>query len=117
MIRFEPDWVGELLGMWASKDRADVRHTLGYPDVSPMFARVVGVSFETEDSTGYSSAEMRAMTAAIEWLQLNHPEHWRALSREVRFWSRKDLQATDQDERLAIEAGQFLANYIDKTLG
>jgi hypothetical protein len=35
-----------------------------------MFAKAVGSSVEAEDVTGFSSAEMRAMNSAIEWLQL-----------------------------------------------
>lgn len=117
MIRLQPDWIGELVSMWAAKDWSDAHGALGYPTVSPMFARAVGIVTESEDVTGYSSAELRAMAAAIDWLQLHHPEHWRALSREFRVWTRSTLPRQDGDDALVLEAGALLAKYIDEILG
>ena len=117
MIRLQPDWVGELVSMWAARDWADAHGDLGYPTVSPMFARAVGNVTEWEDPTGYSSAELRAVVAAVDWLQTNHPEHWRALSREFRTWTRRTLEAKEGDRELVLEAGLLLANYIDEILG
>lgn len=117
MIRLQPDWVGELLGQWAAKDWSDAQHELGFASVSPMFAKAVGTSFECEDVTGYSHAELRAMVAGVDWLQLNHPEHWRALSREFRTWTRRTLERKDGDDTLVLEAGRLLEKYIDETLG
>lgn len=117
MIRIEPDWVGELLGQWAAHDWADARGDLGYPTVSPMFAKAVGTSFELEDVTGYSRAELRAMVAAVDWLKLNHEDHWRALSREFRTWSRRTLEAKEGDRERVLEAGRMLEKYIDDVLG
>jgi hypothetical protein len=117
MIRIEPDWVGELLGQWAGKDWSDAQQELGYPTVSPMFAKAVGSSFELEDVTGYSHAELRAMVAAVDWLQLHHADHWRALSREFRAWSRSTLEEKPGDRERVLEAGRMLANYIDNVLG
>lgn len=117
MIRIEPDWVGELLSQWAGKDWFDAQQDLGFPTVSPMFAKAVGTSFELEDVTGYSHAELRAMIAAVDWLQLHHPEHWRALSREFRIWTRSTLERKDGDDALVLEAGTLIAKYIDDVLG
>jgi hypothetical protein len=117
MIRIQPDWVGELLGQWAAKDWSDAQHDLGFPTVSPMFAKAVGTSFESEDVTGYSRAELRAMVAGVDWLQLHHPEHYRALSREFRTWTRRTLARRDGDDQLVREAGRMLEKYIDETLG
>jgi len=117
MIRIEPDWCGELLGQWAAKDWSDARDDLGFPTVSPMFAKAVGTSFEFEDVTGYSHAELRAMVAAVEWLHLTHPDHWRALSREFRIWTRRTLDEKPGDHDLVLEAGRMLADYIDNILG
>ena len=117
MIRLQPEWVGDLVSQWAAKDWSDAQGDLGYPTVSPMFARAVGVSAEAEDPTGYSSAELRAMAAAVDYLQLRHPEHWRALNREFRVWTRRDLEAKSGDAVLVLEAGTLLAKYIDETLG
>ena len=117
MIRLQPEWIGELVSQWAAKDWVDASHDLGFPTVSPMFAKGIGSSFEFEDVTGYSSAELRAMAAAIEWLHLRHPDHWRALSREFRTWTRRTLEAKPGDDALVLEAGQMIADYIDKVLG
>lgn len=117
MIRLQPEWVGELVSMWAARDWADAQQDLGFPTVSPMFAKSMGTAFEAEDVTGYSSAEVRAMAAAVDWLKLVHPDHYRALSREFRTWTRRTLEAKDGDRELVLEAGQMLAEYIDKVLG
>lgn len=117
MTRIEPDWVGELLGQWAGRDWADARDDLGYPKVSPMFAKAMGSSTEWEDPTGYSHAELGAMVAAVDWLQLMHPDHWRALSREFRSWSRNTLEEKPGDRERVLEAGRLLEKYIDDVLG
>jgi hypothetical protein len=82
-----------------------------------MFAKAMGTVTEFEDVTGYSSAELRAVAAAIDWLQLAHPEHWRAISREFRTWTRRTLERKDGDDQLVLEAGTLIADYIDKVLG
>ena len=117
MIRLHPEWVGELVSQWAARDWADAQQDLGFPTVSPMFAKAMGYSAETEDVSGYSRAELRAMAAAIDWLQANHPEHWRALSREFRPWTRRTLEHKEGDRELVLEAGQMIAKFIDKSLG
>lgn len=117
MIRLQPDWVGELVSQWAASDWNAAQQDLGFPTVSPMFAKAVGTVTEFEDVTGYSSSEMRAVAAAIDWLQVVHPEHWRALSREFRTWTRRTLERKDGDDQLVLEAGQMIAEYIDKVLG
>lgn len=117
MIRIEPDWCGELLSMWAAKDWSDAQGDLGFANVSPMFSKTIAFASEAEDVAGYSSAELRAMTAAVEWLQLTKPDHWRALSREFRQWTKKDLPEKPNDRELVLEAGRLLAKYIDETLG
>lgn len=116
MSRIEPDWVGELLGQWAVSDWRNAQQDLGFPSVSPMFARVVGSSFDLEDVTGFSRAEVRAMIAAVDWLHLHHTDHWRALSREFRGWTRSTLEAKDNDRELVLEAGRLLEKYIDNAL-
>ncbi len=117
MSRIKPDWVGELLGQWAANDWRNAQQDLGFPSVSPMFARAVGTSFELEDVTGFSRAEFRAMVAAVDWLHLNHPDHWRALSREFKGWTRRALEAKEGDRELVLEAGRLLEKYIDTALG
>lgn len=116
MIRIQPDWVGELLGQWAARDWLETQQELGFPSVSPMFAKAVGSSFEVEDVTGYSHAELRAMVAAVDWLHLHHPDHWRALSREFRGWTRRTLDPRPGDTDRVLEAGRLLEKYIDDFL-
>jgi len=111
-----PDWVRDLLGLWAHQDWAAAQGELGYPTVSPMFSRAVGTQAECEDVTGYSSEELRVMGQAIDWLQSDHPEHWRALSRSFRPWTRAALERKDGDEVLAIEAAILIANFMDQKL-
>jgi len=111
-----PDWVRDLLGMWAHKDWVDAQHDLGFPTVSPMFAKAIGSGVSAEDVTGFSSAEIRATGEAIEWLQLEHHDHWRALSRELRPWTRRTLERKDGDEVLAIQAAWMLEKKIDDML-
>lgn len=116
MIKLEPEWIGDLLGLWSRQDWHDSERHLGFPTVSPMFAKAVGVVAETEEVAGYSSAELKAMTAAIDWLQVHYAEHYRALSRELRPWARKNLVATDDDPLLVLQAAKMVADYIDKIL-
>jgi hypothetical protein len=116
MTRLQPDWVAELASAWARDDWGLISHDLGYPDVSPMFKRMAGGD-TSDDVTGYSSAETRAMAAAMEWLHLVHYQHWRALARALRPHLREQLQATDCDRELIAAAGPMLAEYIDKVLG
>ena len=115
-ITMQPSWVGDLLHQWALRDWCDVQRDLGYPRVSPAFARSASSAVECDDVTGYSAAEGAAMTAAVEWLQRDHPEHWRALARSIRAWSRLALEPRDGDDELVAEAGVMLAGYIDALL-
>jgi hypothetical protein len=111
-----PDWVRDLLGLWAERDWHDAQIPLGLPTVSPMFAKGMGLVVEVEDTTGYSSVEVQAMAAGIEWLQQTHADHWRALSREIRPWTRRDLQRTDNDQQLVVEALRMLERFVDDAL-
>lgn len=117
MTRIQPEWVGELLGQWAASDWRDAQQDLGYPSVSPMFAKTVGATFQAEEVTGYSHAELQAMIAAVEWLHLTHQDHWRALSREFRGWTRSTLEERPNDRELVLEAGRMIEKYIDDVLG
>ena len=111
-----PDWVNDLLQVWAGGDWGQARRDLGYPSVSPMF-RGVADSAEELEVTGYSPLEVRAVQAAVDWLHLVHEPHWRALTRRWRPWLRDSLAASPDDDRLVREAAQMIADYVDKTLG
>jgi hypothetical protein len=110
------DWVRDLLGLWAERDWHDAQMPLGLPTVSPMFAKGMGISSETEDVGGYSTIEVKVMAEAVEWLREHKPDHWRALSREIRPWSRKDLPKTDNDRLLVVESMLMLQKIVDETL-
>jgi hypothetical protein len=115
-MRLQPDWVADLALAWAREDWTDVAQALGYPSVSPIFKRVAGAD-SSDDVTGYSHSETRAMAAAMEWLHLRHYEHWRALARELRPHLRDKLPAREGDADLIEQAGPMLAEYIDQVLG
>ncbi len=115
-MRLQPDWVADLAAAWAREDWTDVAQSIGYPSVSPMFKRVAGAD-ATDDATGYSHAETRAMSAAMEWLHLRHYEHWRALARALRPHLRAQLPERAGDRELIEQAGPMLAEYIDQVLG
>jgi hypothetical protein len=111
-----PDWVRDLLGLWAERDWHDAQMPLGLPTVSPMFAKGMGLATETEDVGGYSTLEVRTMAEAVEWLREQHPDHWRALSRSIRPWTRRDLPKADNDEQLVAEAMKMLEKFVDDAL-
>lgn len=108
-----PSWVRDLLGLWAERDWHDARMPLGLPTVSPMFAKGLAFAPDSEDVGGYSSAEVQAMAAAVEWLRAHHPDHWRAVSRSIRPWARRELPKTDEDDKLVAEAMKLLEKYVD----
>lgn len=113
MIKLEPPWIADLLGMWVAYDRSAARKELGYPSVSPMFARALGMAAETDDADGYSNAEVKAMYQAIDWLRQNHPLHAEAINAAFRPWAGGDAAVNAQ---LVQEAATMLAKYIDALL-
>lgn len=115
-MSFGPPWAVELLAGWARSDWRDTEQILGLPSVSPTFRGLLEVSTEI-DVSGYSSAEVQAVAAAVEQLHVKYPEHYRALSRCFRPWARDKLPAGDDDERLVREAVQMVADFVDKSLG
>jgi hypothetical protein len=110
-----PAWVDDLLGIWSGTDRAEISRASGYPSASPAFSTDSGS--DEIDATGYSAAELRAVAAAVDWLHLAHPKHYRALARRWRPWLRAGLNAHRDEARLADEASQMIADYIDQVLG
>lgn len=113
MIRLQPDWIGELVSVCASDDWAALQGRLDFPTVSPMFSRLLPELAEAEDAGGYSSIEVRACRAGIEWLSREHPEHYAALAWEFQPWKRRLIDKPDEHERLALEAGSLLAKFVD----
>lgn len=111
-----PAWACELLANWSRSEWRDAEFELGLPTVSPTFRGLLEVSTEI-DVSGYSSAEVHAVAAAVEHLHIKQPDHYRALSRFFRPWSKSTLAASDDEERLLREAIQMVADFVDKTLG
>ena len=107
-------WVRELLQVWADGDRAQVRRELGFR-TPPAWRDAAGD--DEADAGGYSALEVRAVAAAVDWLREAHPEHWRALSRLYRPWTRKTLPGGPQDASLVGEAYALLAARVDRQLG
>ena len=115
-MKLEPAWAAELLSNWSRSEWRDAQFELGLPTVSPTFRGLLEVSSEV-DVTGYSSAEVQAVAAAVEYLHVKYPEHYRVLCRCFRPWSKSKLPARDDDDRLLAEAVQMVADFVDKTLG
>lgn len=113
MIRLEPEWIGELVSMAAKDDWSDTTSSLDYPTVSPMFRKLIPEMAESDDVTGYSSAEMRACKAGIEWLSKNYPNEYAALAWEFQPWKRKIIDKSDDHHALVMYAGRLLAKFVD----
>ena len=106
-------WCRDLLGLYLSRDNAAATQNLGFPTTSPMFSRL-GESDESDEPTGYSEAEVRAMGDAVMWLATAHPEHWRALSWQMRPWTRRPHQTGDAV--LVDNAIELIGKFVDKVL-
>ena len=115
-MRLEPDWCAELLSSWAASDWRESQIDLGLPTVCPSFKGLVETNTEV-DVTGYSTAEVQAIAAAVEYLHLRHPEHYRALCRRFRPWMRAKMPAKDGDDQRVAESVKMIADYVDKILG
>ena len=113
MIRLQPDWIGELLSVCAADERAAMHDRLDYPAVSPMFARLLPNLAEADEAGGYSSLEVRACKAGLEWMAREHPALYAALAWEFQTWRRAQMTRAEDHERLAMEAGLLLAKFVD----
>lgn len=114
MIRLEPDWIGELVSIASKDDWSDTTSALDYPSVSPMFRKLLPDIAEADDTAGYSSAELAACKAGIEWLSQNYPTEYAALAWEFQPWKRKHLGRHEDHHTLVLYAGRLLANFVDK---
>lgn len=110
----EQNWVGDLVRQCAADDWSGVDRDLDYPRVSPMFARLLPEMAETEDTSGYSSLELRACREGIDWLSKAHPSEYAALTWEFQRWKRRHMSKSDDHDALLQRAGELLASYIDR---
>lgn len=109
-------WARDLLGLWVSRDLAGGTQPLGYPSVSSGFGLATEETSESEDTAGYSSAELQAMSDGVSWLSTEHPDHWRALSLDCMPWRQRNLQSKPGDHALVSAALQLLADFVDNRL-
>ena len=117
MIRLEPDWIGELASMAAKADWSDATSALDYPNVSPMFRKLMPEMAESDDVTGYSTLELAACKAGIEWLGKNYPDEYAALAWEFQPWKRTIIDKHDDHHALVLYAGRLLAKFVDAMCG
>ena len=99
------------------RPRAAAMQNMGFPTSSAGFGLACEEMDESEDTGGYSSSELVTMEEATMWLATCHPEHWRALSRVYRAWTRRTLQAKPGDSELVEVGLEMLGKYIDERLG
>lgn len=104
-VTIAPAWVHELLLAWARSDWSD--RSIGWR---------AQASFERSDDDD-PHREMLAIHAALDWLALAHPEHWRVAMRIYRPSAHRELVVRDGDALRAQELGTLLADYIDRVLG
>ena len=114
MIRLDPEWIGDLVAMCARDDWADMSSPLAFPTVSPMFRKLLPEMAHTDEVTGYSSVEMQACKAGIEWLSKAHPVEYAALAWEFQRWRRAREPRAENHKELVILAGKLLAEFVDK---
>jgi len=116
MTKLNPPWAEELLRNWAEDGWREAQIDLGLPKVCPSFRGLTEISDEV-DVGGYSPAEVKAIAAAVDHIKLTSPDHYRALSRHFRPWTRGQMQHETGDDLRLQEAVQMIADYVDKTLG
>lgn len=76
-------WVFDLVRLAGQEDRQTIGQELGWPSTANGFRKTLGESSETETET-YSSTELAAMKAAIEWMRVELPESFAAVSAYMR---------------------------------
>lgn len=114
-IGIEPAWAEDLLGIWAAADAGTIRRSSGHSQVSPMF-RLWGVVDDSADDEGsYGGAEVLAMRAAVDRLQLQQPLMYAAVLATFKPWT--GVEATAATKALALEAGALLATWVDEACG
>ena len=114
-LGIEPEWVEDLLGLWAATDATSMADKLGHGRASPMFV-MWGVVDDGVDSDGsYSSMEVAAMRHAVDCLRDSHPEMYRAILATFKPWT--GIAADAETLRLARCAATVLAAYVDRMVG
>jgi len=107
----QPEWIGMLLHEWRRADWAP--RSMSYPGAAS-FAQHAGD--EDWSSSGYSQTEVLAIAAAVERLQVSHPEHWRVLNRAMRPGAASQIPERPGDHQLLAEVGPMLARLVDELL-
>lgn len=113
-IGIVPEWVEDLLGVWAAADVGAIRHSLSHPTASPMFRLWGAVDEDTDTDGSYSGAEVLAMRAAVERLQREMPAHYDAVVATFKPW--RGQEATAATRAMAVAAGSILAVWVDEAV-
>jgi hypothetical protein len=82
-----------------------------------MFRRLLPSLAESESPDGYSSLEVRACRAGLEWMSGHHPREFAALCWQFWPWKRAHFPRTDDHDALVERAGALLAAYVDRACG
>jgi len=115
-VKIEPEWVADLVRKCLASDWSGLDASLGYPSVSPMFARLIPDLASTKDVSNCLSAETQACKEGLEWLSETHPDAHAALAWQFQRWSRKFTPKQKDHDLLVQQAAALLAQYIDKKL-
>jgi hypothetical protein len=77
--RLSPEWVRDLVSIWASDGRRSWSEGLGFPSVCPSFER--GALHDQDLDLSYSDLEVAVMRSSITRLRDGYPRHYEALLR------------------------------------
>lgn len=111
-LGLQPDWIEDLLGLWAASDAGAVTRKLAWSTASPMFAMWGVVDNEVEQDGSYSAVEVNAVRSAIERLRNERPDMWEAVLATFKPWA--GIEANAGTLALAKEAGPMLAAWVDE---
>lgn len=113
-IGIQPDWVEDLLGIWAAADAAGGAPR-GHDSACPMF-RLWGVvdGDRNDEDDSYSGGEVVAMRQALERLRDERPSEYLAILATFKPWA--GLEATEATAEMARSAGALLARWVDEIM-
>ena len=113
-IGIEPDWVEDLLGIWAAADATGASGR-GHDRACPMFKMWGVVDDQRDDADdSYSSVEVMAMRQALEALRGSRPELYQAVLATFKPWT--GIEANSVTVTQAKEAGMWLAQMVDSIM-
>lgn len=121
-LGLRPEWVEDLLGIWAAADLKS-----GGPPGFPTLSRAFQGGGEDEEDGGYSSLELVAIGLAVERLQREHLDEWYALVATFKPWARRSIPiqppgsgwslSADPPPGLVQVAAERLSGWVDEAVG